>query len=279
MPPDVVLHKRNGHRKPPAEKHTSMGDMLRLVHSVRDHTPQPTFGLLKFASKVRTETPTSLVEQAAHEIDGIQIALLSMLARTEALFARGELADVRRALAAFRSRTDLVAHMMAKLVASAETRGDERDLVDVNEMLERTLDSLRVGPAAGVPLTSRFEPGVHWIAGNTRQLGRALGVLIAQVCRVSAGRDHPVIVETARGEAVVRGEGFVRVRVLSESGALPGPVLETIARESSARGQLTDAVDLDLSVACQTVTEHGGVVSAENLPTGGAHIIVDLPSV
>ena len=228
MPPDLVLHKRNGHRKSPAQTRTSMGDMLRLVHSVREHTPPPTFALLKFANIVRTENSQRLLEQAAREIDGIQMALSSMLARTEALFARGELADVRQALTAFRSRTDLVAHMMAKLMAAAETRGGERDLVDVNEMLAHTLDSLCVEPAAGVPLTSRFEPGVLWVAGNTRQLGRALGVLIAHVCRVSTGRDQPVVIETARGEAVVRGEGFVRIRVLSENGALPGSVLETI---------------------------------------------------
>lgn len=276
----VVLHKRNGHRHPGGTKSSSLGEMLRLVHSVREPAPQPTVELVKFANVVRTEKATALLDQTAREIDALQLALADVLAQTHEVFARGELADVRVTLEAFRAQADLAAHMMGKLVAAAETRAPERRLVNLNDLVTRTLELTRPR-LAGVSVDSHRDPRLSWIVGNARQLQQALVTLLGYAGQASLGDGRPgtVVVDTSREHAVLSGEDIVCIRITNDGLGLPPEALSVLTRSASAPAALPEGPDLDLYLAAQIVAEHGGVLSGENLPEGGARFIVELPAV
>lgn len=278
MLPRVVLHKRNGHHRAPGKKDLSLGEMMRLVHSVRDHAPKPTFELLKFADVVRSEKATALLEQAARQIDGIQLALGAVLAQTQSVFDRGELGDVRATLEAFRAQADLAGRLMAKLVATAGTRTSERRVVGLNDVLTDTLDLLRRRLDAAVTVTSHFDPELPRIVGNARQLQQVFVALLSHMWRmVAAPRPGRLVVQTAHGPGALQGEDVVRVEIVGDGPGLSDTVLATIARASAGTPEPEDS-DLDLYLASQIVTEHGGAVSAENLPDGGARFTVELPA-
>lgn len=279
MLPRVVLHKRNGHRRAPGTKDLSLGEMMRLVHSVRDHAPKPTFELLKFADVVRSEKATALLEQAARQIDGIQLALSGVLAQTQSVFDRGELADVRAALEAFRAQADLAGRLMAKLVTTAGTRTSERRLVGLNDVLAETLELLGRRLATGVAVTSHLDPELPRIVGNARQLQQVFVAFLSHMWRMAATpRPGRLVIQTAQGPGVLQGEDVVRVEITGDGPGLSDVVLAVIARAGSPE-PAPDVADLDLYLACQIVTEHGGAVSAENLPEGGARFTVELPAV
>ncbi len=281
MLPKVVLHKRNGHRHPAAGARTSsLGDMLRLVHSVREPAPKPSVEMVKFANVVRTEKATALLDQTAREIDSLQLALADVLAQTHEVFERGELGEVRATLEAFRAQADLAAHMMGKLVAAAESRAPERRLVNVNDLVAKTLDLMRPR-LAGLAVESHRDPRLSWVVGNARQLQQALTTLLGYASQAALveGRPGTIVVETAREHAVLSGEEVLSIRISNDGLGLTPEALSTIRRGAAAPAALPEGPDLDLYLACQIVSEHGGVLSADNLPEGGARFIVELPAV
>jgi nitrogen-specific signal transduction histidine kinase len=261
MVPKVVLHKKNGHSHAPARAAMSPGELIRLVHSGRQQAV-PSSDLLRFAKVVRTERPAAFLEQVARQIDALQSPLAEVLARTQAAFDRGELADVRESLEALRQQADLAARMMTKLVASAEQRAAERVLVDLNDLSERVVGILRGRRGPGVTVATRWAEGLPPVAGNTRQLEQALLAVVSMVWTAAAARERPgvVTVETSHELGVMRGEGVVRLRVRAEGIGLSG-----------------EGTDVDL--ARDIIVEHGGVLSFLGGAAGETGFTVELPTV
>lgn len=278
MLPRVVLHKRNGHRHPPGTKDLSLGEMIRMVHSVRQEAPKPTFELLKFANIVRSEKAGALLDQVSRQIDGLQLALTSVLAQTRTVFDRGELADVRAALEAFRAQADLAGRLMTKLVAAADTRTSERLLLDLNDVLTETLDLVGPRLGAGVRITSHLDPELPRIAGNPRQLQQVFVTLITHAWRTAA-RPGTIAVETSHGQGVLRGEHVVRVRIANDGPGFREEILSQLALATSVPAPAPDGPDLDLYLAGQIVTEHGGALAADNPLEGGGRFTIELLAV
>src|SRR5262245_3444669 len=146
MLPKSVTHKKNGHARPPAIPAASSADMLRRVHSLRDHTT-PRIGpdLLRFAHLIRTERSGLLFAQAAHEVDSLRSALAEAVTRTTGRLEHGELADVRRMLERLREDAEGVARLVGMLAAAVEVDADERRVLNLDDLIDRalTLPALR----------------------------------------------------------------------------------------------------------------------------------------
>jgi signal transduction histidine kinase len=268
MLPKIVVHKKNGHHHVPPKHALSVGDILRQVHGGGAHAPKPTYDLLKFATVVRTEKRSTMLEQAVQHVDGLQSGLSGLLARTEAAFARGELHDVRETLEGLRSQAGETTKLFARLLASAETRTSSHGLVAVNELIAHAAE--RAGAMVGAPVAAQLDPSAPSIIGNAARLERALVLLAAAL-----GGSRPVSIEAAQVDGVILGEMIVRLTVSGDS-PLP-PAAAALGGPAPLAEPAAEALDVHL--ARQIVAEHGGAVSLVPDGEGGSIIRIELPAV
>lgn len=268
MLPKIVLHKKNGHSHAPATKHPSLGDIIRQVHAGGQHAPRPTFELLKFATVVRSEKRTALLEQVVRHVDGLQSALNGLLARTEAAFSRGELGDVKSTLESLRTQAGEATRLFARLLASAETRASEHGLVNVNELVAGASERARAHVAVAV--VAHLDPSAPCVIGNAGRLERALVTLVA-----SLGSSQALSIEASQTDGVIQGEKIVRVEVRGDAD-LPSAAASALG----GAAPLSDgATDLDVHLARQIIAEHGGAVWTGPGAAGGSVIRIELPAV
>ncbi len=268
MLPKIVAHKKNGHHHPPAHHQPSLGEILRLVHGGAERGPRPTYDLLKFATVVRSEKRTALLEQAVRHVDGLQSGLNGLLARTEAAFARGEMHDVRQTLERLRAQAGETTKLFARLLASAETRTSEHGLVGVNELIADAAERARA--MVGAPVLAQLDPSAPSVIGNAARLERALVTFVAAL-----GATRPLAIEASQVDGVIQGEMVVRLTVIG------GSPLPPAAAALGGPAPLAEpaAVSLDVHLARQIVAEHGGAVSLEPEASGGSVIRIELPAV
>ena len=268
MLPKIVVHKKNGHHHPPAKPAPSVGELLRLVHGGNEQGPRPTYDLLKFATVVRSEKRTTLLEQAVRHVDGLQSGLSGLLARTEAAFARGELQDVRATLEALRSQAGEATRLFARLLAAAETRKSEHGLVAVNDLIAHAAE--RAGAMSGIEVAAQLDPSAPSVIGNAARLERALITLLGAV-----GGDRPISIQATQVDGVIQGETLVRVTVTGDT-----PLPPAAAALGAVAPLAEPAVEaLDVHLARQIVAEHGGAVSFTPNDDGASVIRIELPAV
>jgi hypothetical protein len=268
MLPKIVVHKKNGHHHPPAKPAPSVGELLRLVHGGNEQGPRPTYDLLKFATVVRSEKRTALLEQAVRHVDGLQSGLSGLLARTEAAFANGEMQDVRAALEALRGQAGEATRLFARLLAGAETRKSEHGLVAVNDLIAHAAE--RAGAMSGVEVSTQLDPSAPSVIGNAARLERALITLLGAV-----GGDRPISIQAAHVDGVIQGETLVRVTVTGDTP--PPPAAAALGAAAPLAEPAVEALDVHL--ARQIVAEHGGAVSFNPNDDGAGVIRIELPAV
>jgi hypothetical protein len=269
MLPKIVLHKTNGHSHLPNGNRPSLGAIIREVHTGGEPGRRPTFDLLKFATVVRSEKRAALLEQAVRHVDGLHSALSALLARTEAAFERGELADLRSGLSALRSQAGEATRLFARLLASAETRTATHGLVNVNELVADAAE--RAGLDGAAPVAAQLDPSAPFVIGNVARLERALVVFAAALASGSE-----VSITASQTEGVIRGERVVRLDVRGD-GELPGSAAAALGAATPVADPGPEAFDVHL--ARQIVAEHGGVVSTIPDTGAGSVIRIELPGV
>jgi nitrogen-specific signal transduction histidine kinase len=267
MVPKIVLHKKNGHHHVPAADPPSLGELMREVHTAGAAEPRATYDVLKFATVVRTEKRTALLEQAMQHVDGQQAALGGLLARTEAALARGELQDVRGTLEALKAQAGGATQLFARLLASAETRVSQHGLVGINDVIADAAE--RAGAGTGMPVVTRLDPAAPMIVGNAARLQRAL------ISFVVALASRPVSIDVAQADGVIQGEMVARITVTG------GSPLPSAAAALGGPARLAEPVvdTLGVHLARQIVAEHGGVVSLTSDADGRGVIRIELPEV
>jgi signal transduction histidine kinase len=161
-------------------------------------------------------------------------------------------------------------------------------LTDVIKIESGTLEVERerfdlAGVAAEI--VERFEPQLRWV-GCTLQLraqkpvaivadrlriDEAVGNLVSNACKYAAGTPIDIDVERSGGRAILcvadRGPGIPR--------ELRSAVFEKFARGET--GSVT-GLGLGLWISRRIIEAHGGVLSVDERPGGGARFVVDLPA-
>jgi signal transduction histidine kinase len=282
MLPKVVLHKKNGHSSVPNRKGLSAGEMLRLVHSGQRPPAAPAMEMVQFANIVRTEKVQGLEEQVRQSIDSMRAALVEALRHTEEAFARGELDDVRERLEALRDQAERAARLITAVVNAARARSSSRRVLNLNDLLTRAARGLTPGFPATLTWAFQLDPELPRVIADPRRLADALTALLRYVAmETSAAGTGTITVETARAEAVVRGEHLVLVHIVGtgpldadamQRAFLPPPLGALLDRE------LAPPAETDLGLAFRIVTDHGGVLTASNWPAGGACFTLTLPA-
>jgi two-component system, OmpR family, sensor histidine kinase MprB len=208
-----------------------------------------------------------LVADASHEL---RTPLTSLRTNLEVLGARGTLPEGDRE----RLRRDVV----AQLEELTELVGDLVELAREEEPSDEPLETLRLDElvAGAVERARRHSPGVTYaceleptlVTGARGRLDRAVANLLDNAGKWSPP-DGAVDVRLRGGELTVRDRG---PGIAAEDLPL---VFDRFYRATSARGRAGSG--LGLAIVRSVAERHGGGVTAEPAPGGGALLRLSLP--
>jgi two-component system, OmpR family, sensor histidine kinase MprB len=209
-----------------------------------------------------------LVADASHEL---RTPVTSLRTNVEVLLAGHQLDDEDRD----RLLTDVVEQseeltaLVGDLIDLA--RGDlpsgETEDVRLDRIAEESVARSRRN-SSGVTFATSFEPVV--VEGSAERLERAINNLLDNAARHSP-RNGTVEVIVDRGGVRVRDHGTG-----VDEADLPH-VFDRFFRGANTRGQ--QGSGLGLAIVRQVAEQHGGSVSADNAPGGGAIFTIRLPTV
>jgi two-component system, OmpR family, sensor histidine kinase MprB len=206
---------------------------------------------------------TQLVADASHEL---RTPLTSLRTNVEVLQRAENLPEAERArmLAEIRYQAEELSELLADLLDLSRTERVTPEPVQLDEVVENALERTRKS-ANGIRFDTHLEPTT--VSGVSMRLERAVANLLDNAVKWSPP-DGTVEVDLSGGELRVRDHG---PGIAQDD--LPR-VFDRFYRAPSARG--VPGSGLGLAIVRQVVEEHGGSVSAENAPDGGARFRVRL---
>jgi two-component system sensor histidine kinase MprB len=208
-----------------------------------------------------------LVADASHEMRTPLTSLrtnLEVLARADAMdsVARGQL------IADLIGQIEEVTRLVGDIVQLAR---DQEQLMDIEDVRLDLLVTGAIARATRNHPTVRFEPLLHETiaTGAPQRIDRAVTNLLDNAAKWSPeGGVVEVVVED--GSVMVRDHGpGIAPRDLPH-------IFNRFYRSSQARG--TPGTGLGLAIVRQVAESHGGTVSAENAPGGGAILRLSFPT-
>ncbi len=209
-----------------------------------------------------------LVADASHEL---RTPVTSLRTNIEVLLAGGKLSEDerRRLLADVVEQSEELSTLVSDLIDLArgdEPRGDADD-VRLDRVVEESLARARRN-APGLEFRTRIEPVI--VEGVPDRLERAVNNLLDNASRHSP-EGGVVEVDVDNNGVRVRDHGSG----IDETD-LPH-VFDRFFRGANVRGQ--QGSGLGLAIVRQVIEQHGGSVTAENAPDGGAIFTIRLPVV
>ncbi|MEZ6196951.1 MAG: hybrid sensor histidine kinase/response regulator [Planctomycetota bacterium] len=207
--------------------------------------------------------------EAAHDLRN---PLASILALSD-LLARGgrreDPAELGRRIAENARHCRAIVEDLLRLASGARAEFETVALGDlVGDLLTR-----RASRASG-PRIAFTSPGFGArVRGIPSELARVVENLVgnAEEVMAEAGRDGRIAVSVRE-----RPDGQVELNVCDEGPGIPEDLLPRIF-EPFARGRV-GGTGLGLAVCARVVEEHGGAITAENAPQGGACFRILLPA-
>jgi two-component system sensor histidine kinase MprB len=204
---------------------------------------------------------TQLIADASHEL---RTPLTSLRTNVEVLQRGTGLPEDERAriLAEIRCQAEELTELLGDLLDLSRSEHVQPEPVQLDEVIASAIDRTRRS-ANGVGFNTSLEPTT--IDGVPSRLERAIANLLENAVKWSP-EGGKVDVELEGGELRVRDHG---------PGIDPEDldrVFDRFYRASAARG--VPGSGLGLAIVRQVVEEHGGSVSAENAPDGGARFRV-----
>ena len=236
------------------------------------------------AQLVRTERLAAtgqLAASIAHEINSPLQAVTFMLSSMgERWKNEKELMECIRILqGAFRSIRDTVKN----LLDLNRPGKDEKQETDVNRVIEKTIDLVRIHlKKSGVKLNLDLSPRIPGLTASPQGLSHVFLNLFNNAIEAMSGISKPHGGETGltrRGEINVKTnlrKGHVVIRVADNGPGIPKEDLEHIFDPFYTRKKKM-GLGVGLSVCHDIVKSHGGTITAENGPGGGAVFTITMP--
>jgi two-component system sensor histidine kinase MprB len=254
-----------------AERVTETGDLSLRIEGVGATDDEigrlaTSFNGMLAALETSVKAQKQLVADASHEL---RTPLTSIRTNVDLLASRAELGpdERERLLGDLRAQLEELTAIMGDLVELA--RDGERpigfDEVRLDEVVASSVEAFR-RHAREIEVVTDLEPSV--VAGDGWRIGRAVRNLLDN----AVGWSPPggiVEVSVRGGKVVVRdhGPGFPEEDL--------GHVFDRFYRSPAARSR--PGSGLGLAIVRQVATTHGGAVTADNAPDGGAVVTLSLP--
>jgi two-component system NtrC family sensor kinase len=216
-----------------------------------------------------------LVSGVAHELNN---PLASVAAFAQLVLADKSLPGGHRHSAeVIASEARRAARIVGNLLTFARQHKAEKVPADINRVLEETLE-LRVYELTvrGIQVERDFDTALPETMADVHQLKQVFLNLMTNAEQAMVGRERAHHRLTIRSRAAAP---VVRVEVEDTGPGVPPESLERIFNPFYTTKPVGKGTGLGLSISLGIVSEHGGRIWAENIPTGGSRFVVELPVV
>jgi signal transduction histidine kinase/ActR/RegA family two-component response regulator len=215
-----------------------------------------------------------LISGLAHELNN---PLTAIMGYVQLLSIAEDLPrDIRADLDKIHSQAQRAAAIVQNLLTFARQRKQEAQLVDVNEVLERTLElrayQLRRADVEIVTNLAEGPLGVMAAPGQLQQVFLQLMNNAQDALRANTG-PRRLTLTTARDDALVR------VRVADNGPGLSAEARAHLFEPFFTTKEVGEGAGLGLSISFGIVSQYGGTIYAEEDPPEGAAFVVEFPTV
>jgi PAS domain S-box-containing protein len=243
------------------------GGVVLLIPEGRDITP------IKHAQRQETAMLRALAaigEQAAvlaHEIKNpITAVNLALRAVADQI---GE--DQQAILEDLVSRMRRLEELMRRTLSFAKPLELRREVIDAHKLIEDTIAHVRgelaKGGADARPLA--MQKSVHF-AGDAHHIEEVLSNLIRNAVEAKGIGAHIAL------SAEREGSAWVRILVDDDGPGIPSELRPTLFRPFTTTKR--KGTGLGLAICKKIVEEHGGTITIEDAPTGGARFVLRFPT-
>ncbi|WP_293354838.1 CHASE2 and HATPase_c domain-containing protein [Phenylobacterium sp.] len=237
--------------------------MRRAVQHARD---------LRAQAAAAAAQREQMVQLLSHDLRSPQSSILALLDGAEPGAVRPDLSD-RIAGAARRtlSLADNFVHL-----AKAEDGALSREPLDMSDLLDVAMDEAwPLARRAAVRLSRTGARAPAWTMGDRSLLMRALANLIDNAIKFSPP-DAAVEVELRQTE--IEGRPMARLAIRDHGpGVAEGDRAALFAPYGRGAGRTAGGVGLGLTLVAEVARRHGGGVTCEGTPGGGATFVLALP--
>jgi len=223
-----------------SEKMASVG---QLVSGVAHELNNPLTGIMGFAQLLLTR---DMDERSRHEVETIQ----------------GE--------------AERAAKIVQNLLSFARRRKAEKELANLNTLLERVLElrsyDLRL---KNITLDLELDPQLPRTMADPDQIQQVFFNIITNA-------EHAMLEAHSQGHLIVRSGvagGYIRLSFADDGPGLPPENLRRVFDPFFTTKRVGEGTGLGLTIAYGIIEDHGGRIRAESRPGKGATFIVDLPIV
>lgn len=199
----------------------------------------------------------------------------SILLYSQLLMAGDVSPQTKKDLKVIHDEARRAAGVISYVLTFYRQEGSEFRFVDINAVLEAFLHTPRNSETTcNITITSDLQGGPLPIKGDSSQLNQLFTNLILNAEEALKRSDGGHITVTTRKE----GE-WVKILITDNGPGIPPGNLRQIFYPFSTTKQTVEGSDLGLSTCYGIVTNHKGLIYAENNETGGATFTVELPLV
>jgi signal transduction histidine kinase/ActR/RegA family two-component response regulator len=249
------------------------GQRIGWLELYRDLTPQRLFQ----SRLLQTEKLASLgqmVTSVAHELSN---PLTSIMGYAQRLLSNPPGPAAGEELNRILEEAERASRILRNLLSSAREAKPERRPVNLNEIVERTLELWRYAFATdNITVAAELDPALPLVSGDPDQLQQVVTNLVVNAAQsIQHGRGRGFIrVRTAHGDG-----HRARLEVSDDGPGIPPAILARIFDPFFTTKPAGVGTGLGLFIVNGIVREHGGSIRVESPPAGGATFLVELPGV
>jgi two-component system NtrC family sensor kinase len=216
----------------------------------------------------------SLLAGVAHELNNpLSIVVAQSMLLEEATVDP----TIAKRIGRIRAAGERCARIVRTFLAMARQRPPSRSGVDMNQAVEAALDLLGYNlRTAGVELRRDLAPGLPAVWGDPDEISQVLTNLIvnAQQALSEWGGTRRVTVATRWLSA----DDIVEVSVVDSGPGVPAAIRSRIFEPFFTTKPVGVGTGIGLSVCHSIISAHGGTITIEDAPGGGAAFVVRLPT-
>jgi PAS domain S-box-containing protein len=212
----------------------------------------------------------SLLAGVAHELNN---PLAILLAQATLLQEKAGTDDVRRRASRIHSAAERSSRIVKSFLAMARQSPPRREPVEIAEVVAAAVEMLAYGVRSnGITLEVQAQPGPLVVEGDRDLLGQVVANLLINAQQVLLGRPDPRIWIATKST-----EEGVLLEVADNGPGVRPDIAERIFEPFFTTKPLGVGTGIGLSVCRNVVKAHGGRLTLDRHPSGGALFRVVLP--